>query len=124
MLCPIHSRQEPFDFVVEKDCCGSILIQDKKQDFQIWEFEVESSIISLIQISVFSNANSTHPLIVEIECAEKIRVYVPPGNTTNFIGQNIHAIKVFTESNEEDLYVEGKYTITSTIQLKVPTNSD
>ncbi|WP_144406969.1 S-Ena type endospore appendage [Paenibacillus sp. IHBB 10380] len=113
---PADPAKHPSKFVVEKDCCGNILIQGKQLGFQIWEIDVESN-INVAQISIYSNSMSTDALEVEIDGAERKYMYVPPGSTTNFIGQGIKSIKISSQGNELT-YVEGRYVISTTFQLQ------
>ncbi|GKU79446.1 hypothetical protein L3i20_v238430 [Paenibacillus sp. L3-i20] len=66
------------------------------------------------------NSNSTEALEVLIKGDERRRLYVPPGSTTNYIGQGITSVKIPTQGNEST-YIEGKYVISTTLQLQ--TNS-
>ncbi|WP_326072542.1 S-Ena type endospore appendage [Paenibacillus alba] len=102
--------------VVEKECCGNILIQGIQPPFLIWEADVDAA-ITVAQLSIYCDSSSTDALEVEIEGAEKKHLSVSPGNTNNYIGQGITSIRI--SSKEQTMtYVEGKYVISTTLQLQ------
>ncbi len=109
---PCHKIKE---IVIEKECCGNVLFQGKQPEFLIWEADVDSQ-TTIAQVSVFSNATSTDALNVDINGEEQKRIVVLPGNTSNFIGQDVKSVKVSVEGNDFT-YVEGKYVISTTLQL-------
>ncbi|MGO4185798.1 S-Ena type endospore appendage [Paenibacillus sp. MCAF9] len=101
--------------LVEKECCGNILLQGNLTGLQIWETDIEAK-VKLAQITIYSSPSSTDPLEVEIVGTETKLMIVPPGNTVNFIGEGIKSVKVSAKGNEL-LYIEGKYVISTTIGL-------
>lgn len=117
--CPIppcvDPVKQPCNCIVEKECCGNILIQGNQTGFNIWETDIESE-IKVVQITIYSSSSSTDTLDVEIEGSETKHMNVPPGNTINFIGQGIKSVKVSAAENELK-YIEGKYVISTTIEL-------
>ncbi|OPH47128.1 hypothetical protein BC351_11500 [Paenibacillus ferrarius] len=73
--------------------------------------------IAVAQLSIYCDSASTDALEVEIEGAEKKHLSVSPGNTNNFIGQGITSIRI--SSKEQAMtYVEGKYVVSTTLQLQ------
>lgn len=114
--CPVPIIQDP-NLVIEKESCGNILIQGNQPGFHIWESNVEAC-ISVTQVSIYSNPNSTDAIEVEINGDEKKQLVVLPGNTISFLGQGITSVIVSTKGNELT-YVEGKYAISYTIDLRV-----
>ncbi|NQX57457.1 hypothetical protein HQN88_01125 [Paenibacillus qinlingensis] len=74
--------------------------------------------IEVAQISVYSSSSSTQAIEVDIETdADNRRLSVPPGSTINFIGQCVKAVDISTLSDEMS-YVEGKYVISTTLQIQ------
>lgn len=85
-------------------------------EIPIWEADAATNVV-LVQISIYSNPTSSDLLEVEIDGLEKKHIYVMPGNTRNYIGKGIKSINVSAQGNEFT-YVEGKYNISSTIELR------
>ncbi|MZQ83065.1 hypothetical protein GQF01_13205 [Paenibacillus sp. 5J-6] len=108
------------NLVVDKECCGNILMQGQQPGFYIWETDVDSH-ITIAQISIFSSSSSTNALEVRIDGTESKILSVPPGSTINFIGQGTKSIFISVLATEMT-YVEGKYVISTTLQ--VPSESD
>ncbi|WP_343223639.1 S-Ena type endospore appendage [Paenibacillus oenotherae] len=119
---PVDPAKKPGNRLVEKECCGNLLIQGKQPGFQIWGAAVELG-NRVAQISVYSNPTSTDILEVEIEGTEKGHLYVPPGNTVNFLSQGIQSVKISVQGNEHT-YVEGKYVVSITLDLPDTPASD
>lgn len=103
------------NLVVDKECCGNILIQGQQAGFYIWEMEVDSN-ITIAQISIFSSSSSTQELEVKVDGTESKILSVPPGSTINFIGQGTKSIYISVQATEMT-YVEGKYVISTTLQI-------
>ncbi|CAH1205193.1 hypothetical protein PAECIP111891_02705 [Paenibacillus allorhizoplanae] len=103
---------------INKDCCGNILLQGNQPGFRIWEIDVESK-IEVAQISIYSSSSSTQAIEVDIETdyADNKRLSIPPGSTINFIGQGVRAIDI-SSLRDEMAYVEGKYAISTTLQIQ------
>lgn len=91
------------------------MIQGYQPEFQIWETDVDTN-INVVQISIYSNPTSTDILKVELIGEEMKQLYVPPGNTINVVSQGIRSIMISSQGNEFT-YIEGKYTISITLQL-------
>lgn len=108
------------NLVVDKECCGNILMQGQQSGFYIWETDVDSN-ITIAQISIFSSSSSTQPLEVRVDGTESKILTVPPGSTINFIGQGTKSIFISVQATEMT-YIEGKYVISTTLQ--VPSDSD
>ncbi|WP_209859932.1 S-Ena type endospore appendage [Paenibacillus shirakamiensis] len=106
----------PPSHVVEKECCGNILITDQQSHIQIWEMEV-NSLNTLVQLSLFSSPGSTDVLNVDIQGLDKKELTVTPGNTVNFIGQSIHSIRLSAHGDKQ-MYIEGKYVVSTTVQIE------
>ncbi|MBH5317861.1 hypothetical protein I6N90_08605 [Paenibacillus sp. GSMTC-2017] len=98
------------------------MLQSNQPAFTIWEIDVDSN-ITVAQVSFYLNSNSTEALEVLIKGEEKKRLYVPPGSTTNYIGQGIRSIKIPNQGNEQT-YIEGKYVISTTLQLQTNAITD
>ncbi|ANY69098.1 hypothetical protein BBD42_23395 [Paenibacillus sp. BIHB 4019] len=98
-----------------------MLVQGKQPEFLIWEADVDSQ-TTIAQISVFSNATSTDALNIDINGEEQKRIVVLPGNTSNFIGQGVKSVKISVQGNDFT-YVEGKYVISTTLQLPANTST-
>lgn len=113
---PPDPVKPPSNIIVEKECCGNLLIQGVQPGFQIWQSDVESNLI-VAQITIYCSPASTEAIEVEALGDERKHMYIPPGNTTNFVGQGIKLIKVLTQGNKHT-YVEGKYNISTTIHLQ------
>lgn len=75
--------------------------------------------IEVAQISIYSSSSSTQALEVDIETdvVDNKRLSVPPGSTINFIGQSVKAITISSLGDEMG-YVEGKYVISTTLQIQ------
>ncbi|MFD0589686.1 S-Ena type endospore appendage [Paenibacillus sp. GCM10027627] len=116
---PVPPPADPPSTVVEKECCGSILIQDRQPGLLIWECDVKSR-KSVIQVTILCNSNSTQALNVVINGREKVRMKIQPGNTSNYIGEDVHTVSVSVDESKELPYVEGRYSITTTLQMKQP----
>nr|WP_322348802.1 S-Ena type endospore appendage [Paenibacillus albus] len=114
-VIPIDPVKPANNIIIDKECCGSILIQGVQPDFQIWENDV-IAMINLVQISITSSASSTQPLEVLIEGNEQKKLTVPPGSTINYIGQRVLAVIIPSQGNELT-YVEGRYAISISIRL-------
>ncbi|WP_438351094.1 S-Ena type endospore appendage [Paenibacillus sp. FA6] len=114
-IVPLEPEKYPSNLIVEKECCGNILIQGIQPVFQIWETDIDSN-ISVVQISIYSNPSSTDTLEIEINSEERKLLYIPPGNTTNFVGQGIKSIMISSQGSNST-YIEGKYNILTTFQL-------
>jgi hypothetical protein len=108
------------NLVVDKECCGNILMQGQQSGFYIWETDVDST-ITIAQISIFSSSSSTQAIEVKVDGTESKILSVPPGSTINFIGQGTKSIFISVQATEMT-YVEGKYVISTTQQ--VPAESD
>jgi len=115
--CPIPPCVDPIsrNTIVEKECCGNLLIQGNQTEFPIWENDGGSN-IKVVQITIYSSPTSTDPLDVEIVGTDTKQMHVPPGNTINYIGHDIKSVKVSAAGNEFK-YVEGKFVISTTIEL-------
>ncbi|WP_256758287.1 S-Ena type endospore appendage [Cohnella sp. WQ 127256] len=114
---PVTPVLQPQKLVVERECCGNILLEGNQPGFLIWESDVQSN-VTVTQISVYCDSSSTDSLQLEIDGEEKRNMYVPVGNTANFIGQGVHTISISSKGNTTMSLVEGKYVITTTLQLK------
>ncbi|UKS28898.1 hypothetical protein LOZ80_08220 [Paenibacillus sp. HWE-109] len=112
---PVDPGKSQISTVVDKECCGNIMLQGKQPGFIIWENDVDAN-MSVVQISIFSNSNSSEALEVEVEGETRKTMFVPPGSTTNLIGKGITSVKIVTQGNELS-YVEGKYVISTTLQI-------
>ncbi|WP_407871809.1 S-Ena type endospore appendage [Paenibacillus sp. P36] len=117
---PLPSTDPPVktvsNLVVNKECCGNILIQGEQPGFYIWESDVDSN-ITIAQISIFSSSSSTQALEVKVDGTESKILSVPPGSTINFIGQGTKSIYISAQATEMT-YVEGKYVISTTLQVQ------
>ncbi|WP_341277911.1 S-Ena type endospore appendage [Paenibacillus sp. FSL H8-0537] len=118
---PVKPCKNANDIVIEKECCGNVLIQGKQPEFLIWEADVDSQ-TTIAQISIFSDAASTDALNVDINGDELKRIIVLPGNTSNFIGQGVKSVRLSVQGNDFT-YVEGKYVISTTLQLSAGSSS-
>lgn len=105
--------------LIDKECCGSILVQGVQPSFQIWQSGVECY-ANIIQVSVYSSGNSTNPLIVDIVGEEDRQFVIQPGNTVNFIGRSIHIVRVSVQNANEFSYVEGKYVVSTSLHTHNP----
>ncbi|WP_090573165.1 S-Ena type endospore appendage [Paenibacillus sp. OV219] len=112
---PIDPVKPANNIIIDKECCGSILIQGVQPDFHIWENDV-IAMINLVQISITSSASSTQSLEVLIVGSEQKKMTVPPGSTINYIGQRIHAV-IIPSQGDEFTYVEGRFAISISIKL-------
>ncbi|BFT70955.1 hypothetical protein PAENIP36_23970 [Paenibacillus sp. P36] len=92
------------------------MIQGEQPGFYIWESDVDSN-ITIAQISIFSSSSSTQALEVKVDGTESKILSVPPGSTINFIGQGTKSIYISAQATEMT-YVEGKYVISTTLQVQ------
>lgn len=113
--CDPVDPPNPSRYIVEKECCGNILIQGNQPAIQIWSAEVDTN-TTVVQIGIYCNTTSTDILEVEIRGKENEHISIPPGNTSNFVGVGITSVNVSSQDHHLT-FVEGKFNISTTVHL-------
>lgn len=113
---PVDPPKPSSRLIIEKECCGNILIQGNQPAIQIWAAEVDTN-ITVVQVGIYCNSTSTDVLEVEIMGEENQHISIPPGNTSNFVGMGITSINVSSQDHHLT-FVEGKFNISTTLHLQ------
>ncbi|WP_138751037.1 S-Ena type endospore appendage [Paenibacillus sinopodophylli] len=97
--------------ILEKECCGNLLIQGNQAEHEIWATDMEAK-KNVVQISITTSSSSTDMLYVKIIGKKKHQMKVTAGNTSTFVGHDVQSVIVCVQGNEQT-YIDGKYAISA-----------